>query len=126
MTATTYGKQFAASLMLYFVILVASLCGLKFIATDSIWKYPVAFTPAVPILLLLWVIFRYIKQQDELQRLIQFKAVVSAFCISGFAFTTYGFLQNTGLPTLDIIWAFPLMIWIWGLSGVWFQWKYRA
>jgi hypothetical protein len=119
-----YALELVATLVLYMAVLVPSLYGLRFIAVHSIWKYPVALAPALPILVLLWVIFRSIRQQDELQRLIQFKAVVSAFCISGFIFTAWGFLQNAGFPALDAIWVFPVMGAVWGVSGAFFRWKY--
>lgn len=78
------------------------------------------FLAAMPVLPLLFgfrVYVRYIAQLDELQQRIQVMAHAWAAGITGILTLTYGLVEaNAGLPTISLIWVFPLLISTWGIA----------
>ncbi len=80
-------------------------------------KILIAVMPMVPLVWAYRAIIAHVRSMDEFQRKIQFEAVVFAAVITGFVAGTYGFLQNAGLPPLDVIWIMPMLITLWGVGG---------
>jgi peptidoglycan/LPS O-acetylase OafA/YrhL len=115
--AKRYYVELSAAMVLYVLALIASIWVLQggWIADD--WRLIVALLPCVPLFLVVIAILRQLRQDDELQRKIQFEAL--AFAFAGTALTTfgYGFLENVGFPKLPTFGIWPIMavLWIAGL-----------
>jgi hypothetical protein len=125
MVVKKYLFEFGGSMFLYCLAVFASVSLLNHYGhMMGLFRYPIALIPILPVLLCLVSILRFFNAADELQQLIQTKAVASAFVISGFIFITAGFLENAGIPEMKIIFAFPIMISLWGICYGYFNWRY--
>ncbi len=67
-----------------------------------------------------WIIvatYRAIRRLDELQQRIQFESIAIAFAATAIAVTSYGFLEEAGLPRVKWgIWIWPFMSMLWWLG----------
>lgn len=122
--ARTYLKEFGAAMLAYTVLLPLSLFLIQGHATTP-WRIPLALLPVVPVALAFWAILRAVARMDELQRRIQFEALVVA--VGGAVLLTfaYGTLQNVGLPPLNLMFITPLLVALWGLGLALASWRYR-
>ena len=110
-----YLLEFGSSMAGYTVLVPVSIWLLRHCPAVP-WRYPIALLPVIPAALAMWAVIRGVRGLDELQRRIQFEAVVFSFLTTCLLTLTWGFLQNAGLPQLDVIWIAPLLIILWGLG----------
>ena len=120
----TYVMQFSAAMVLYVVMLLVSVWGVKNMAELPV-RIVAALLPMIPISLALLVFLRFFATLDELQQRIQLYAMAFSFGTTGMLTFTYGLLQNAGLPQVSFIAVFPTMIALWGLGSVFASWKYQ-
>ena len=73
--------------------------------------------PALPVWLMLAVVWRYYLHIDELERHKLLQTVTIAFGIGSCAIVTYSFLQDAGLPPLAITWAWPTLAASWIITN---------
>jgi len=108
----TYLTEFGAAMLAYTVLLPLSLILIQAHPTAP-WRVPLALVPVVPVALAFWAILRAVARMDELQRRIQFEALVVA--IGGAIVLTfaYGTLQNVGLPPLNWMYITPVLVVLW-------------
>jgi len=67
-----------------------------------------------------------IRSMDEMQQRIQLEALAIAFAGTGILATTYGFLQNAGLPPIEWgMWIWPAMVGLWALALTFASRRYR-
>lgn len=119
-----YVMQFCGTMVLYVVMLLVSVWGVKNLAELPV-RIVAALLPMIPIGLALLVFLRFFGTLDELQKRIQLYAMAFSFGASGMLTFTYGLLQNAGLPQVSFIAVFPTMIALWGLGSVIASWKYQ-
>ncbi len=120
----TYVLQFSGTMVLYVVMLMVSVWGVKNLA-EMPARIIAALLPILPIILALVVFLRFFGTMDEMQKRIQLYAMAFAFGATGMLTFTYGLLQNAGLPQVSFIAVFPAMIALWGLGSVIASWKYQ-
>ncbi|HEY5338235.1 MAG TPA: hypothetical protein VIJ85_08540 [Rhizomicrobium sp.] len=72
--------------------------------------------PAVPIWLMLGVVWRYYRRIDEYEQKKLLETLAIAFGIGSCLIVTYSFLADAGLPQLAITWAWPTLAVSWGLT----------
>ena len=60
---------------------------------------------------------RRIARLDELQRQVQLGALGVTVLATALLTLTYGFLENVGAPHINVIWVWPVMGAIWGISS---------
>jgi len=77
----------------------------------------VAAVPAILGIIVVVVYGRFLRQTDELQRLIQLEALALGFGGSFFAFCGYAVFQRLGAPAMDITTATIIMVFLY-LLGV--------
>ncbi len=109
----TYLKEFGGAMLAYTILLPLSLVLIEAHPTAP-WRAALALAPVLPVALALWAVLRGVARMDELQRRIQFEALVMA--VSGAIVLTfaYGTLQNVGLPALNLMFITPLLVALWG------------
>jgi len=114
--AVIYMITLGGALVVYAVVLVASLLWLKSGVPEP-WKYAVAVMPVLPALGIPFAVVRFFHSMDELQRRIQLEGLAFGFASTAIATFTYGFLQNADLPQVSWVWVWPVMgvCWIVGL-----------
>jgi flagellar motor component MotA len=120
----TYVMTMAVSLLLYAVLLVASLLWLK-AGVDAPLKYAVAIMPVLPALGILLAVVQFCQAMDELQLRIQLESLAFGFAATAIATFTYGFLQNAGFPEVSWVWVWPVMAVSWMLGQLAARWRYR-
>jgi hypothetical protein len=72
--------------------------------------------PALPIWLMLAVVWRYYIHIDELERHKLLRTLSISFGIGSCALVTYAFLIDAGLPPLALSWAWPTLAVCWLLT----------
>ena len=71
-------------------------------------------------------VFHSIRRLDELEQRIQYESVALAFASTAVVITTYGFLEQAGLPTISWgLWVYPLMFAFWGIAWTLVDHRYR-
>ncbi len=111
-----YVIEFGGAMLVYAVALVVALLLVQANPTAS-WRYGVVVAPVIPVCFGLVAIIRYVGRMDELQRRIQFGAVIFSFGATAIITFTYGFLELVGFPTLSYLWVLPLMVMLWGVGS---------
>lgn len=123
-TDKLYGREFAIGMAAYVVILFASIYFLK-AHMDSPWRFPVAVLPMLPLIYVARANVRWLGSLDELQKRIQYTALSVTVLATALIVLTYGFLENAGLPNVNVMWVWPLMGFIWGISAMFASRYYR-
>ncbi|MDQ7727093.1 hypothetical protein [Halomonas sp. SpR8] len=117
-----YWLELSLCLMTYVLILVYSLNKLN---NETAWPIVVSIMPMVPALVVCWVIIRGVRSMDELQRKIQFEAMVLAFAATALLTFSYGFLENVGFPKMTMFVVWPLMASFWVIGTIIGSIRYR-
>ena len=78
----------------------------------------VSLLPMLPAVFICGVVVQTIRRMDELQRKLQFEALVLAFAGTALITFGYGFLEGAGLPRLSMFVVWPVMatLWVIGLA----------
>lgn len=129
MNATTkrYLREFIYSMIAYVFTLITSIIMLAFMA-----DYPmnpariiVALAPIMPVIFMIVAFLRYLNGIDELQQRIQLLAIGFAAGTTSMLAFSYGFLENVGFPPISLMWAFPVMVGLWGIGLFFISRKYQ-
>lgn len=118
MVGRRYYLELGGALALYGLLLVASnAIDRAFHPLDGV-RIAVALLPMLGALAALWAIMRQIGRMDEMQRKIQFEAIVFAFAATALITFGWGFAESAGLPRLHAFSVWPLMgvLWTVGLA----------
>ena len=119
-----YAVEFGSAMLGYSVAVVVSISLIRQFP-NSDWRYILALLPVLPAMLAMWAFVRALGRMDELQRRIQFDAIVFAAGATGMLTFGYGWLENVGLPHLPLLWVLPMMVALWGVSVAVNSRKYR-
>ncbi|ARU88649.1 hypothetical protein [Pseudomonas sp. M30-35] len=114
----TYLLRLGAALIVYVVVLVASLVMLAHHEHSAlVLRVALTLAPMIPAGYMCWVIVDQLQHLDEMHLRIQFEALAFAFATSALLTFSYGFLENVGAPHLPWFWVWPIMglMWIVGL-----------
>ena len=123
-SAVRYSFAVAVSLLLYMVVLAASLRWLE-AGVPVPWKYLVAVIPVLPALGIPFAAVRWCQTLDELQLRMQLEALAFGFLTTAIVTFTYGFLQNADLPQISWIWIWPVMAVCLIAGQLVARWRYR-
>ncbi|RMG98074.1 MAG: hypothetical protein D6706_07570 [Chloroflexi bacterium] len=118
-----YTREFLLAMGLY-AILVFGTSYIIHQMENSIWRYPIAILPVLPMILGVVAYLRLLNRIDELQQKIHLNAISLAAGATGIITFTIGFLQTVGFPDLSWIFIFPLLIALWGISILIFTLRY--
>ena len=119
-----YLLESGGSMLAYAVVLVMSLTFLRE-NPDSPWRVPVTVAPVVPIVLMMLVMIRVVRREDELRRHIHLEAVIISFLATMMFCITYGFLENVGFPPFNTMFVGFGMVIFYAIAVLLVQWKYR-
>lgn len=113
-----YLAEMALALAVYAIMLAISLRLLAHGLEDQATRVAVSLLPMIPAAFLCWVVLRQFRRLDEMQRKLQFEALVLSFAGTALVTVGYGFLENAGFPRLSMFAVLPLMcaFWMVGLA----------
>lgn len=111
-----YTVRFLSAMAVYAVTVIASSWLIQRIDQQNLIRYPIALFPLIPSFFALAAFLRYLRQMDELQRRIQFEAFGFSFGLTGMITFTSSLLERVGVPAIDIVWVFPMLIVFWGIG----------
>ena len=120
-----YFKEFFSAIAAYVIVLIGSISVLKLFELSQPIKIIVALMPVIPIIFVITSIMRGVRDSDELQRKVQFSAIMFSAVATGFITFSYGLLENVGFPPFPTIWVLPMMFVFWGISLGYFGKKYQ-
>jgi len=83
------------------------------------------FVPILPGILFIGSIGYALSNLDEMQKRIQYEAIVIGFGITALATLTVGMLGMTGFPQPNWLLVPFIMIIAWFIGKMWTRWKYR-
>ncbi|WP_083098068.1 hypothetical protein [Pseudophaeobacter leonis] len=107
-----------AGLTVYAATLVASNILLSNGIENSAVRIMLSLAPIVPVIFICGVIVRSIGQLDELQRKLQFEALVLSFAGTALITFSYGFFEGLGFPKLSMFVVWPIMATLWVVGVV--------
>jgi amino acid transporter len=111
-----YNQRIFIAAILYAITLVVSIEVLKRMSAESVLRIPVALLPVIPVAFGVVAFMRYIRQLDELQRRIQLEGLAFSIGCTGMLTFALGFLENAGMPPVNIIWVLPILLVFWGIG----------
>jgi hypothetical protein len=122
-----YLRRFLSAMMAYAVILITALWLKENMAPTGLLAYALAVSPALPLLVAIWAIGRYmVEEDDEFQRKVMVESYLLASGATLAICTVVGFLQTFELiPAIPLWTVFPLMAACLGPAQGWLRWKYR-
>lgn len=113
--ARQYNRRFLVAMVGYMVALIVSQSLLNTLTGDAL-RYLVSIIPMFPVGYGLSAYLSFIRQIDELQRRIQLDGVGFSVVMTGLITFTLGLLETTGLPSIGMVWVFPMLIGFWGIG----------
>lgn len=123
-----YLKFFIPSMLLYvvFTFLAASLIRNGIVSGPIV--YFIALLPGVAALGFLYAYFRFIREADEMMKMLQVEATMFAVAIILALCLTWGILEMfvETLPRMPVFWIAPIYFVTQGLAGWWLSKKYGA
>lgn len=121
----TYTRDFTIGIVAYGVLVIFVEIFVDHAAVSPVWRAVLAVLPVLPIAFAVRAFVRYLRGTDELQRQIQLESLAIAFGGSALAAQAYGLLEYAGLPHLNPIWLYALMITLWGVASTFTSRRYR-
>jgi hypothetical protein len=110
-----YKKEFSIAMLGYAILLPVSIHLLKG-DSHSPLRFLWAILPALPAPFAVWAVVRFYRGLDELNRRIHLEGLSYSFPATLLIIFAYSFLQNAGLPPVDLIYVATMMIALWGLG----------
>ncbi len=125
--ARRYMKRFIPSMLLYVVVLTASLVAIGQFRPQGPLLWALAVAPALPILAVIVVMGLFlVEETDELPRLVMAQSMLWGIGITLAVATVWGFLENADLvPHLSSFLMFPLFCGAMGLAQPFIWRRYR-
>jgi hypothetical protein len=97
--------------------------------TSFPWKVCLALVPVVPMLYVISLMFRRIRDSDELEQRMHLVGLGVATAVIGMLSLVGGFLSAAGVLKLDgtvLIWVFPITMICYGVTRWWVSRRYGA
>lgn len=125
--ARRYMKRFIPSMLLYVLVLAASLVAIGQFRPQGPLLWALAVAPALPILAVIVVMGLFlVEETDELPRLVMAQSMLWGIGITLAVATVWGFLENADLvPHLSSFLMFPLFCGAMGIAQPFVWRRYR-
>jgi hypothetical protein len=107
--------QFGLAIIAYLMVLVGSVTVVQGNPAAG-WKYYMAVLPVVPAAVVIWLTVKALGRLDEVQKRTQMQALGFSMVATGLLTFGYGFLEEAGLPHLNLTFVLPLMAVLWGVG----------
>jgi hypothetical protein len=117
-----YFIEFNAALVLF----IASVVGRKLLApgiADPVLRDVIVVLPVLPVVLCALAVFRFYHRMDEYHRLQLLEALAFSAGVTAVVSASWGFLEDVGLPHLQMFDAMMVMMLSWAAAALWLGWK---
>jgi hypothetical protein len=121
----SYAVEFAAAIIGYALVLIASITLLNGLSHQSPWRVPLALAPMIPGIFVVVAVVRQMARMDELQRRMLLESLGIAFAGTAVITFGYGFLQNVGFPQVSWFAVWPIMGGLWVIGSLIAYLRYR-
>lgn len=113
-----YMRRFAPAMASYVVLILGVSFWLKHAPPAAPLLYLAAILPALPLLVVIWAIGRYlVEEADEYQRALHVQSVLWGAGVTLALATVWGFLEMYArAPHVPAYWGFTLFCAAWGLA----------
>lgn len=111
-----FSREMLIGMLAYMVLLFGSIFWIKG-HMEAPWRFAVALLPMIPLVYVARACVRRLARLDELQRQVQLGALGVTVLATALLTLTYGFLENVGAPHINVMWVWPVMGAIWGISS---------
>ena len=118
-TGHAFGGRYIVLALVMALVIVAAAVGMKPFPRGSTARIAFALIQGAATAVVIIVPWRGNKRLDEMQQRIQLEALSIAFVGTAVLCSTYGFLENAGLPHVEwggFIW--PVMVLLWAIGTV--------
>ena len=118
--------QVLVAMSLYVLLLLVCVHVLKHGAPSQPLRITLALIPTLPVIWVMWSLYVYLTQADELQRRVHLTSLSMAAGVTAFLTLTYGFLEDfAGFPPIPAWWTFVVIDLVWGASSclLWYRYK---
>jgi len=105
-----YLLELSGALLFYSAVLVGSISMAKPMEPGSA-RTLLVMAPALPLLVVIWVLVRQFGRMDEYVRLRNLESLAIAAAVTAGLSFSYGFLEGDRFPRLS-------MFWVWGIMGL--------
>ncbi|WP_090453118.1 hypothetical protein [Dyella sp. OK004] len=124
-----YVREFTPVMAAYFLIMLFVWPLHK--EAGPLWlKGLIAFTPAIPVALMIMAMVRYVLGSDEFMQRMHFQALAVAAGVVGFVSMALGFLAASKVLTVDgatpLLLVFPALCLTYGAALFWCKRRYRG
>jgi hypothetical protein len=117
--------EFFAGMALYSVLLVVSVTTLRHHPAGGVAGIAIALLPMLGVLGVVYAIVRATIAMDEFRRRIAVDSAAIAAVAGGVITMGLGFLENAGVPRMNMTYVLPIIIAAWGCALIFFWRRYR-
>jgi len=117
-----YFIEFNAAIVLF----IASVVGRKLLApgiADPALRDVIVASPVLPVVLCALAVFRFYRRMDEYHRLQLLEALAFSAGVTAVVSASWGFLEDVGMPHLQLFDAMMVMMLSWAVAALWLGWK---
>jgi hypothetical protein len=111
-----FNREMFIGMLAYVVLLFGSIFWIKAHLQSPV-RFAVTLLPMIPLIYLARASVGRLTRLDEMQRQVQLGALGVTVLATALLTLTYGFLENVGAPQLSLIWIWPIMGAVWGISS---------
>jgi hypothetical protein len=112
-----YLWRFGGAMLAYVVLLPIGTMLAQALGASP-WRFVVVLLPLPAVAAVVWALWRYVVESDEMQARIQLEALAVGVAIAVLLGFGYGQLESVGAPHLPWIWVTPLLIAGYGIGGI--------
>jgi hypothetical protein len=114
------------AMSIYVALLIGSLYYIKHMHPQGALLVALALAPTIPVIYVMWSLYVYLEQADELQRRVHLTSLSMAAGVTAFLTLTYGFLEDfAGFPHIPAWWTFVVIDLVWGATSCVMWWRYK-
>jgi len=114
------------AMSIYVLLLLGSVYYIKHQHPTGPLLVTFALAPTLPVIWVMWSLYVYLTQADELQRRVHLTSLSMAAGVTAFLTLTYGFLEDfAGFPHIAAWWTFIVIDMVWGVTScvLWCRYK---
>nr|WP_294914935.1 hypothetical protein [uncultured Neokomagataea sp.] len=119
-----YSLELVGALVFYTALLFAGDVLSCVVRPVGYLRFVISLLPMLGVIAGAWAILRGLWRMDEMQRRIQFDAIVLSFLGTALITLGWGFAESAGVSPLRAFYVWPIMCVLWCIGLVVARWRY--